>query len=248
VWFKWKTIGSVNCFREIAEATATDIDRALAADSFDKFALVATQNSLLHAWQPKPEDETYLRTRGGDPWVLLFHDGATRQHLRSATRLPLEQVRRSLQSFLSGGDDWRQVADWQALRVQTALGEHDSRAFFKWQGLEDWDASVYMAVTLDSPGFHAAATVCEHSDAVRLVRFLEEIGSLAGDWQRELQTWNLGVSCWGRADGDIGVELSLDQSVYDPPWTAIQRMTIATSAWSEIVEQFREYLAAAEGT
>jgi hypothetical protein len=249
VWFNWNTTGTGYCFHEIAEATAEDIDRALSASSFDNFASVAADTNMLRAWQPGAEDEAYLRTSGGDPWVLTFHDRATAQHLRSAARLTLDQVRRALQAFLSGGDDWRQVSDWHVLRAQAVLGKGDFSVRFNWQGLGERRETVYMEVTLDSPGFHAAATVtADHDEAVGVLRFFEEFGSLSGNWQRDFRKWNLSVSGWGRIDGDIGVEIALDQDFYQPRWTAAQRLIIERSAWPEMLKQFQEYVAAAEGT
>lgn len=249
MWFNWNTTGTGYCFHEIAEATAGDIERVLSASSFDNFAAVATDTSMLRAWQPSAADEAYLRTSGAGPWVLMFHDRASAQHLRSAARLTLDEVRHALQAFLSGGDDWRQVSDWHVLRAEVVLGGGDFSARFGWQGLEERLETAYMEVTLDAPGFHAATTVAgDHADAARVLRFLEEIGSLSGNWQRDFRTWNLSVSCWGRLDGDIGVEIALDHDIYERRWTAAQRLIIERSAWPEMLKQFQEYVAVAERT
>ncbi len=120
----------------------------------------------------------------------------------------------------------------------------ENRLVFTWRGLES--ARTMEEVTLDCVDFQATTRV-ESSVAEPLLRFLEEIGSLAGDWdeKRSFQGPDevFGIICFWCYGGRIHMEVSLDTDSHCPGWTVQMRMNINQSEWPKITQQFRDYCA-----
>jgi Family of unknown function (DUF6228) len=107
------------------------------------------------------------------------------------------------------------------------------------------------AVTLACSDFEVTAHVASNI-AAPLLRFLDEIGSLSGDWdgERTFKTVeeNLVITCFWCSGGRIHMEVSLDANTYCPAWTVQLRMDVDQAAWGGIIEQFRDYFAVAKET
>jgi hypothetical protein len=134
-------------------------------------------------------------------------------------------------------------------------------AIFSWDMLDPETEEGYVLVTLSyrdgvvtadgtGAGFRVTTSVQNYQIGKPLLRFLEEVGSLSGDWNGEREFLNkqrnLRITCFCCRRGEIRTEISLDADSIDAFWTVQLRMYVAQSEWPNIVKQFREFFAVTE--
>jgi hypothetical protein len=130
------------------------------------------------------------------------------------------------------------------------------RAIFTWDMLDPETEEGYVLVTLSyregivtadgtGAGFRVTTEVQNYQIGNPLLRFLEEVGSLPGDWNgaREFlnKHKNLRITCFCCRGGEIRTEISLDADSIDAFWTVQLRMNVAQSEWPTVVKQFRDF-------
>lgn len=131
-------------------------------------------------------------------------------------------------------------------------------AVFTWGYLdpETEEGSVEMTLCFGD-AFRVTTRIGDHKVGEALLRFLEEVGSLSGDWSgtrefvnvdRYYGSKNFAITCFWCHEGKIATEISLDADVLDPFWTIkLRRMKVDQSAWPAMVKQFRDFFAVSEG-
>jgi Family of unknown function (DUF6228) len=130
---------------------------------------------------------------------------------------------------------------------------HPHRAVFTWWLLENPRETPYVEVALEYRDvFRVTATLgTRNTIAEPLLRFLDDIGSLSNDWEGPRtflsEDEDLGITCFWCRRGEIFLEFSLDADPIDPFWTVKLRLSVERTAWPAIIQQFRDFFAAAEG-
>jgi len=107
-------------FGDTPDVTEEQIDRIMLEDAFGKFAVLSeSETSFIQAgndWQPSDECESFVKSRGSDPWLLEYRDGPTARQLRARGHVTLEEVRQVFVLYLGGDQSWRAMFDWREIQ------------------------------------------------------------------------------------------------------------------------------------
>lgn len=110
---------------EIEDVTVREIQETLEADSFGKFAILASSEATFVQaacdWSATEECRQFLKERGSDPWILEFHDATTGNHLQAVGHVTLHDVQVAFVSYLSDTSSWRSRHAWKPITIGANL-------------------------------------------------------------------------------------------------------------------------------
>jgi hypothetical protein len=91
---------------DVPDVTTAEVERTLGRDVFVSFAVLSA------------DEDNFIQTtddwQGG--WVLEYRDGATGRLFRTTGPVTLDDVCDAFLSYLSGGDEWRQLT-WEEFHL-----------------------------------------------------------------------------------------------------------------------------------